>query len=190
MGFMQKNVNVFILLLVIVVAVALAGSSLYYQKTFDKITTRYDESQNNLSQCSGNLDNSRLTMERIQTSLNTSTQDIRRYDELYTTKNTELESAKGSLEQTQKDLTTSNLELQNNIALKEKYKRDYEAQLAVSANLQEQTAMLSAQKTQLESSVISYRSQLQQSQDCIDSVMGTYAALITQPMADSLESCK
>jgi chromosome segregation ATPase len=190
MGFMQKNVNIFILVLVLALAGALAASSAYYQTTFDKLTGRYDDTATNLSQCHSDLENYRFNLNKTLSSLNTTAQDIRRYDELYSTKATELQTTQTELNETASTLQGTRIQLQEEAALKEKYKDDYEDQVEISHGLEEQNAILTSQKAQLESSVISYRSKVESANDCIDEFLADYDAGLTQAMKDAAEGCK
>jgi chromosome segregation ATPase len=190
MSFMQKNVNVFILLLVLVLAGALAASSAYYQTTFDKVTTKYDDTAANLSQCSADLENYRFNLNKTLSSLNTTSQDIRRYDELYTTKSDQLQTTQSNLTQTVSSLQETRIELQEETALKNKYKNDYQDQVEISNGLEEQNAILTSQKAQLESTLISYRSRLESANACIDEFLDDYDAGLTSAMKDDADSCK
>ncbi|MBW2972535.1 hypothetical protein KY359_05860 [Candidatus Woesearchaeota archaeon] len=190
MGFMQKNVNIFLLVLVLLVASALAGSSVYYQKNFDRLTGRYDLTAENLSGCQADLESYRFNLNKTLRSLNTTTQDIRRYDELYTTKADELKTTQEDLEETETTLQSTKLDLQEETALKNKYKNDYEDQLEISRDLEEQNAILFAQKKQLEAQVISYRQQADASEACIDEFVDDYTGTLTQPMVDDVMDCK
>lgn len=190
MGFMQKNVNTFVLLLVLVVAGALAGSSVYYQKTFDKLTDKFEVSQTNLTECTTDLNMFRSQLVNTQTTLNTTTQDIRRYDELYSNKSAELESTKDNLEDTEKALTQTQVNLQEANSLKTKYQNDYQEQLSINADLEEQNTLLTAQKNQLEQSVLNYRSDIEDSEECIDEFILDYSSILTSGAATDIEACK
>ncbi|MBU2560959.1 MAG: hypothetical protein KKD17_01585 [Nanoarchaeota archaeon] len=190
MGFMEKNVNIFLLVIVLLVAGSLAGSSVYYQKNFDKLTDRYDDTASNLSLCNADLEGFRFNLNKTLRSLNTTTQDIRRYDELYSTKAEELKTTQTDLEQTQTNLQSTKLTLQEETALKNKYKNDYEDQLEISGDLEEQNAILTSQKAQLEASVISYRNRIDASEMCIDGFLSDYDAGLTSAMKADAADCK
>jgi chromosome segregation ATPase len=190
MGFMQKNVNIFLLSLVLLVAGALAGSAVYYQNNFDKLTDRQDTTAANLSECMADLDGYKFNLEKTMRSLNTTSQDIRRYDELYTTKSDELKTTKSDLDKTASDLQSTKVNLQEETALKNKYKKDYQDQLEITRDVEEQNTILTAQKAQLESSVISYRNGLNAMEDCIEEFLVDYDAGLTSAMKDDLDACK
>lgn len=189
MGFMQKNVNIFLLVLVLIVALSLAGSSVYFQKNFDKLTGKQEDTSANLSECRADLENYKFNLNKTLRSLTTTTQDIRRYDELYVTKSTELESTKGTLEETQSTLQETKLTLQEETALKTKYKRDYEDQLEANRDLEEANAILTSQKAQLESQVISYRQQEGDIENCIADFLSDYDAGLTASMKEDVADC-
>jgi chromosome segregation ATPase len=190
MGFMQKNVNVYLLILVLIVAGALAGSSVYYQQNLDGLTSKQDTIYANLSQCSADLESYKFNLNKTMRSLNTTTQDIRRYDELYTTKTEELETTQSTLEETSKDLKSTKLDLQEETALKNKYKNDYEDQLQISRDLEEQNAILAAQKKQLEAQVIMYKQNEDDVDSCISNFLSDYDAGLTQAMKDDANDCR
>jgi len=190
MGFMQKNVNTFLLILILFVSGALAASSVYYQKTFDKTTSKQEDTLVNLTQCRADLENYKFNLNKTMGSLNTTTQDIRRYDELYSTKSEELQTTKGTLEETTKDLQTTKVTLQQESALKNKYKQDYEDELQQKRNLEEQNAILTSQKASLEASIVNYRKHIDATEVCIDSFLEDYDAGLTQAMKDAVDDCK
>ncbi|MBW2996728.1 hypothetical protein KY349_00135 [Candidatus Woesearchaeota archaeon] len=190
MTFMQKNVNMFLLVLVLVVAGALAGSSVYYQSSFDKLTSKQDDTSANLSQCTADLDNFKFNLEKTLRTLNTTSQDIRRYDELYATKSEELDVTQSSLEETTGTLKETQLSLEEETALKKKYKEEYEEQLDISQGLEEQNAILTSQKAQLEQEVIGYKQDIDSSEACIDDFLEDYDAGLTSAMKDDVEDCK
>jgi chromosome segregation ATPase len=189
MSFMQKNINLFLLGMVLVVALTLAGSAIYYQKTFDKMTTNYDETSANLSSCRSDLDSYKFNLNKTLRSLNTTAQDIRRYDELYSTKATQLQETTTTLNETASELQETKISLQEESALKNKYKQDYNDQLEISRNLEEQNAILTSQKAQLEASVISYRTKIEASQECIAQFLDDYDAGLTSAMKADVDEC-
>ena len=190
MGFMQKNVNLFLLLVVLVVASALAGASVYYQKNFDTLTDQYDSTAENLSLCKADVQRYVFNLNKTMRSLNTTTQDIRRYDDLYSTKDTELKTTQGNLSATQTTLKSTQISLQEETALKVKYKKDWQDELKTRKDAEEKNTILTAQKASLESSIISYRSKIDVSEDCIDDFLADYDAGLTSAMKDDVEDCK
>ena len=190
MGFMQKNINLFLLFLVLFVATALAGSSVYYQKNFDKVTSKYDTTAANLSSCRADLDSYKFNLNKTLRSLNTTSQDIRRYDELYSTKADELKTTQTNLNETASDLQETKKTLVEESALKVRYKRDYEDQLEIARGLEEQNSILTSQKASLESTILSYRSKQEASRSCIDSFLSDYDAGLTAAMKDDMSHCK
>ncbi len=190
MGFMQKNVNIFLLVLILVVALAMAGSSVYYQKNFDELIDKQEDTSANLSECRADLDSYKFNLNKTLRSLTTTTQDIRRYDELYVNKSSELDTTKSTLEETSTTLQETKLTLQEEVALKTKYKRDYENQLDENRDLEEANSILTSQKAQLEAQVISYRQSEEAAENCIDEFLDDYDAGLTSSMKDDVEQCK
>jgi peptidoglycan hydrolase CwlO-like protein len=190
MGFMQKRVNAFLLILVLIVAAALAGSSVYFQSTFDKLTNKQDDTAANLSTCKADLDRYKFNLNKTLRSLNTTTQDIRRYDELYTTKDTELKSTQSNLTNTQTTLKQTKISLAEETALKAKYKKDYQDEAELRKSAEEQNTILTAQKAQLESSIINYKQNEDDVENCIIEFLSDYDAGLTQAMKDDVNDCK
>ena len=190
MSFMQKNINMFLLGMVLLVALTLAGSAIYYQKTFDSITTSYDQTSENLSSCKADLESYKFNLNKTLRSLNTTAQDIRRYDELYSTKATQLQETSETLNETASELQETKISLQEEAALKNKYKQDYNDQLEISRNLEEQNAILTSQKAQLEASVLSYRNRIDASEMCVDEFLDDYDAGLTSAMKADVAECK
>jgi len=190
MGFMQKNVNVFLLLLVLVVAGSLAGSSVYYQKNLDRLTQKFENVSANLSFCVADRDNYKFNLNKTLSSLSTTTQDIRRYDEIYVSKATELKATAENLSKTASDLDETQKSLVEEAALKRKYQGQYNDQVQISNGLQEQNAILTSQKASLESSLLSYKTRIDNSHNCIDSFLSNYDAGLTAAMKTDAESCK
>ncbi|NQU78600.1 hypothetical protein HQ545_02425 [Candidatus Woesearchaeota archaeon] len=191
---MQKNVNIFLLMLVLLVAGALAGSAVYYQHKFGELTGKQESTSVNLTECRSDLDNYKFNLNKTLRSLTTSTQDVKRYDELYATKDDELKSTKDVLVGAETDLKQAKITIHEETALKNKYKKDYDDQLDVNQDLDEQNAILTSQKAQLESSVITYRSRLDLSEECISdfitSYSGTLIGTMEGTMEDEIDDCK
>ncbi len=189
MGFMQKNVNAFLLILLLLIAGAIAASSVYYQKNFDSLTDKQDKTTTNLTECRADLEAYRVNLNKTMTSLNTTTQDIRRYDELYATKAEQLQTTQTDLEKTSQDLQSIKVSLQEETALKNRYKQDYEDTLQQKRAIEEQNTILTAQKADLEKSVISYRNKVDAAEMCIGSFLEDYDAGLTQAMKDDIADC-
>ncbi|MFC1722640.1 hypothetical protein ACFL0V_00720 [Nanoarchaeota archaeon] len=190
MGFLQKNVNIFLLLVVLLVAATLAASSAYYQNTFKKINAQYDDTSENLTTCMQDVAAFKLNLQKTAQSLNTTSQDIRRYDELYTAKASALSSTQQTLNTTSANLKTTQLDLAEMSALKNKFKNDFEDELATSRSLRESNAIVTAQKAQCESSLISYRSKVSSANSCINDFTDDFAATLTPTMTDAVDDCK
>lgn len=187
---MQKNINIYLLILVLFVAGALAGSAVYYQENFDDLTKLQEETLTNLSQCKSSLVNVEFNLNKTIRSLNTTSQDIRRYDELYTTKDEELKTTAQNLESTETQLQTTKLTLQEETALKNKFKQQYQDEVQVSKGFEEQNAILTSQKAQLEDDVIKYRRRIESSESCIARFVTDYTAVLTEAMKTEVSNCE
>lgn len=190
MGFLQKNVNVFLLLLMLLVAGALAGLSAFYQDTFKDLNTKYEDTAENLSECRADVESYKFNLQKTLTSLNTTSQDIRRYDELYTAKAHELSSTKDTLNETSSQLKSTQIDLTEMTALKNKYKNDYEEQLSENEELEEQNTVLTAQKAQLQSEIVNLQARISSANACIDNFIADYSGTLTPEMEDDVDSCQ
>ena len=104
MGFFQKNVNVFLMLVILMSVIAFAAATIFYQSTFQEITAESHNISGSYSQCVAQLENTKQQLQRTSDILNSTEQDIRRYDELYATKTSELEDTTEDLESAKTDL--------------------------------------------------------------------------------------
>ncbi len=190
MGFMQKNVNVFLLVLILLVAGALAGSSAYYQDTFKKINGRYNTALQNLSECKAEVSSYKANLQKTIKSLNTTAEDIRRYDELYTAKATALQETTKNLNQTTLQLKSVQLDLAEMTSLKNKFKNDYEEQLSLNDELRQQNSVCAAQKAQCEASLLGCKSKLSSADSCIDSFISSWSGSFVAGMEEDIDSCK
>ncbi|HII72332.1 TPA: hypothetical protein HA265_06270 [Candidatus Woesearchaeota archaeon] len=190
MTFMEKNVNIFLLVLMLVIAGALAGSAVYYQHSFGELTGQQEDTSTDLAECRTDLESYKFNLNKTLRSLNTTTQDIRRYDELYSTKTEELETTQSTLQSTESTLKATQIDLQEETSLKNKYKKDYEDQLSQNRDLEEQNAILAAQKRQLETENINLKSKIATSEECIIDFIDDYTGTLTQAMVDEVDDCK
>jgi chromosome segregation ATPase len=192
MGFMEKNINIFLLILVLVVAGALAGSSVYYQDSFDKLTGTQENTAEDLSECETDLESYKFNLNKTLRSLNTTSQDIRRYDELYTTKSEELKTTQSELEDTSTTLKETKINLQEETSLKNKYKKDYHDQLDINRGLEEDNTILTAQKRQVETELTSYKSKVSVADNCIEDFLQDYAegTTLTAALREDLDDCR
>ena len=104
MSFFQKNVNVFLMIVIVVSVVAYAGSTVYYQETFQNITSDSQTIKTRYSSCQAELDNTISLLSRTRNVLNATESDIRKYDTLYEDKSSQLETTQADLDQTSTDL--------------------------------------------------------------------------------------
>ncbi len=189
MSFMQKNVNLFLFLLVVVVAGTLAGSAVYYNENFDKLTNKFDDASANLSQCTANLEQFKFNLNKTLRSLNSTTQDIKRYDDLYANKSEELKSTKSTLDTAETTLKQTKTTLIEETTLKEKYKKKWTDEVQIRKNVEQQNNLLETQKLQCESSLSSCTSSRNDQQDCIDDFLSDYDAGLTKSMKDDIGDC-
>ena len=190
MGFLQKNINIFLMLLVLFVAMALAASSVYYQDTFKELTSKHENTLLNLSKCEVKRDGFMNQLNRTQQSLNTTSQDVRRYDELYSTKITELQSTQTNLSSTVTTLSKTKNELTTTTQLKEKYKKQFSDTKQVADKCKSDYTVCVAKKKAYESDAKTLKSRLSNANDCVDKLLNTYDATLSTEVKSSAKSCK
>jgi len=105
MGFFQKNINLFLMILIIISVVAYVGSTVFYQGTFQNITSEANSINTKFKTCSINLATANGKLSKTQELLNATETDIKKYDSLYENKTSELSNTKSSLKSTSNSLT-------------------------------------------------------------------------------------
>lgn len=90
MGYLGKNINLTLLMLVIGVIVLLVGITLFFQFGLQERTQDFELTAENLTFCRESLNNYQNRFSEAQQQINSTSQDIRRYDQLYENKVAEL----------------------------------------------------------------------------------------------------
>lgn len=106
MGFFQKNINLFLMIVIIISVVAYAGSTVYYQETFQNVTSESHSIKTMYSSCQANLENTNEQLQRTQDILNSTERDIQKYDTLYETQTSTLTTTQSELDTAEKDLAS------------------------------------------------------------------------------------
>lgn len=105
--FIIRNVNFFIVFLLFITLGALVGSSLYFQKRFDNISRDYIFALERMKNTTTSLESyQQLYLDAI-TNLNQTEQDVRQYDELFSTKSREYETTYEELVATKEQLSAT-----------------------------------------------------------------------------------
>ncbi|MBT5022452.1 hypothetical protein HOK51_04945 [Candidatus Woesearchaeota archaeon] len=113
MGFMQKNVNVYLLILFVAILIAVGGITVYYQEKIKEQTTDLKDTGYRLDNCTDILNNKTVTLVKTQAALDLHEQDISKYDTLYEDKATKLSETETDLKDTETTLTSTQTELGN-----------------------------------------------------------------------------
>lgn len=127
--FLQKNINLFLIFLIIVMIGLVVMLSVYFEKRFEQVSGVYKFVNKNLSSCESQLSIAQKELNKIDTTLNSTESDIRKYDELYVTKSNELDRQKQGLENAQQALSLS----EKNLA---EFKAKYESETSRANTLQ------------------------------------------------------
>jgi len=135
-SFMYKKLNIFLLLLMCVVVIALAGTSIFFQDSFRSLNNQYQDTSKNYTTASQSLQRCQNTLNEKAEKLNSTSLDIRKYDELYTQKTGELDTTKNKLLETDAHLK----EEQN---LRQKAEQNYQQALIVQSQQKQQISQLS-----------------------------------------------
>lgn len=127
-SYLGRNVNLALLLIIIGVVVALVGTTVFFQRGLQNRTEAYQSTSTDLDVCQTTLSNYQDKYLQAQAKVNETSQDIRKYDQLYEQKVGELKDSQTQLLDTQKKLDFERLQ-------KEKFQDFYEDQLKISQQL-------------------------------------------------------
>ena len=155
MGFLGRNINLALIALLLILILAATGVTILYQQGLRQRTTQYENVSSNLSMCQTTLTNYQDVLGQKEVQLNETSQDIRKYDQLYSQKVSELNTTQGQLTSTQQQLTDMTLQ-------KEQYKNLY-GQALLNISAQQYTII------GLNSQIDSYRSSLSSCQNSLSS---------------------
>lgn len=110
MGYIVRSVNFFLIFLLLLSLLSLLGGSVFFQSRFDALSGDYIMTLERMKETSASLDTyKKLYLEAI-TNLNETSQDVKQYDVLFTTKSQENE-------QLNKELTTIEKEFKSTKSL-------------------------------------------------------------------------
>ena len=130
-----------------VVVLALAGTSVFFQESFGELNDQYQETNQNYTTTFQKLTQCKNTLSEKSEKLNSTSLDIRKYDELYSQKT-------GELDQTKNQLLATDAELKETQAQKAKVEQQYQAALIDQQRLKqqigEQQGIIAAYKTQID----------------------------------------
>lgn len=128
-SYLGRNVNLTLLVIIIAVVVALVGTTVFFQRSLTDRTSTLEDTSGSLQQCEVALANYQERYSEAEQRVNETAQDIRRYDQLYEQKVSELEDSQDELLKTKKQLEFQELQA-------EKFKTSYEDQLKENEQLQ------------------------------------------------------
>ena len=118
-SYLGRNVNLALLIIIIGVVVALVGTTVFFQRSLQNRTGAYEGTATELQQCQTSLANALGEFTEAQQKVNQTSQDIRKYDQLYEQKVAELKETQATLTVTEKQLQFEKLQ-------KEKFQQFYE----------------------------------------------------------------
>lgn len=122
----QKKVNLFLVLLVSAVVIVILAMSTFFQATLRNVTTEYTENKESLQICEADLSNYKSQLDVALQTINSSVQDIEKYDTLYENKTEELQRTSAELQSTEDELEQTKTALSNYKTLYEQEQGRYE----------------------------------------------------------------
>lgn len=104
MRYLGKSINMVLVLLIVGIVVVTVSITMFYQFILSTRTKDFETTSGNLSSCENQLNVCRQAAQEAQKQLNSTTQDIRRYDQLYETKVAELQDISEELKDVQSQI--------------------------------------------------------------------------------------
>lgn len=111
-NYLGRNVNLALLVIIIGVVVALVGTTVFFQRSLQNRTEAFETTFTSLDQCEVALNNYQEKYSQALEDVNSTTQDIRKYDQLYEQKVGELKDSQSQLLSTQKQLEFETIQKQ------------------------------------------------------------------------------
>ncbi len=152
---MYKRVNVFLLVLMCFLVIGLGGTTIYFQESFKNLNLKYESVVGNFSACKNVLSVKEQKLNECVEDLNTTEQDIGKYDTLYEQKAAELEQTKNELMATDKELKKTKLALAQ-------AQNKYQLELKRTSELEKQISFLNQQIVDLQGRINALEDQLGQ----------------------------
>jgi len=153
MGFLGKNINFALIVLILMIVLVATGTTVLYQRGLKERTSQFETTNSNLSQCLTALDNYKSVVSQKEAQLNDTSQDIRKYDTLYSQKVAELGQRDTDLQSTRQQLNAMTLQ-------KEQFKSLYSVSLLNISSLQSDVEDLEDTIDARDATIRSLRSQL------------------------------
>lgn len=96
--YLGKKINIFLLAIIVISLIGIMGMSTYYNTRYEEISNQYKNISNDLKIRTNELITARNQLVQIKGTLNQTSIDVEKYDEIYLEKLSELENTKTSLE--------------------------------------------------------------------------------------------
>lgn len=109
MGYLDKNINMALVIIIVGIVVAMLAVTVFFQVGLKTRTTDFETTSENLTTCETQLANYQERLNTAQSQLSSTSEDIRRYDQLYETKVAELSDTSDELETANKRVQSLNL---------------------------------------------------------------------------------
>ncbi len=109
-NYLGRNVNLALLVIIIGVIVALVGTTVFFQRSLQNRTQEFESTTGTLSECQVALANYKDSYSQSLQQVNKTSQDIRKYDQLYEQRTGELKETQDTLDSTKKQLLFESLQ--------------------------------------------------------------------------------
>ena len=97
MSYLKNNINVILLIFILVVIGVLIGITIVFQTGLETRTGDYEDASTNLTECNNRVHNYQERLSVAEDKVETASQDVSKYDELYSLKVFDLQTAEDEL---------------------------------------------------------------------------------------------
>ena len=158
---LKRKINMFIMILIIIFICGGVAVSVLYMNIIKNVSGEKDSFKGNFTSCSASLENYMEVLSMTEKELNSTSEDIKKYDTLYEEKATSLETAQTELQKTKTDLTSTKALLDKTTENLKKATTDLATVTAERTSLQTQVDKLKVDNAKLKSLVDSLQDDLE-----------------------------
>ncbi len=125
-SFLGKKINLLLVIVLAAVVIVTAATTVFFNTTLQNRTSAYEQKAQSLQKCEGRVQNYKDRLHQTKEELNSTSQDVKKYDTLYENKVAELKKKKKKLEDTKSKLNLKTLEAEQFKSKYEEVKSDYQ----------------------------------------------------------------
>ena len=163
MGYIKKNVNIFLLLLLIISLGVMASLTTYYQFTYKNLSMSYGDKLNQLNQLNYNLTDQKAQLKELNDELAVKSDVNQKFDVLYTNISDYNSKLTSDLDSTRADLINTLQKLKQSEADLETAKSQLDSTKAALKTQTQYSADLEAEVAQQRSQICDLKQQINQS---------------------------